>query len=145
MDLKLGENETKVVHMFAKPILVGLTSYVGSTMLNKSIVADITLPVVNMDVSFHAYQGMVSAGTSLVTTTLDTWVWENFGKYGKLGSVIADLGIASAVNVGATYALFPELLKDIGVVPLVTNSIVSEGIGAYAYDNFIKDMIDKKK
>ncbi len=136
--------ESKAIHMFAKPVLVGLTAYVGSTMLNKNVYDDVTLVGTNMNVSFHTYQGLIATGSSLLTTTLEAWVFENFGKNGKMGAQLANIGIATATNLGVSYALYPSLVNEVGIVPLVTNSVVSEGLGAYGYDSFIKPYVDKK-
>src|SRR5438874_1410336 len=95
-------SDQKLTNALVKPAIVGLMSYLGSTMANKNINADISLPVLGAT-DFHVYQGLVGMGSSVITANLESWVFSKMKTTGALSASLTSVGVHSGANIGITY------------------------------------------
>ena len=132
----------KLKQTFMKPVVVGVVSYLGAKALGlDKEVLDVNTAIGKIPGAM--FFGALGAGSSLVTESVHQWVLPYLPQSPeavKVEDAILSPAIHAAVNVGAIYFLYPEMLKNIGIQKPVLLGAGAEVAGSYGFDNFIKPM-----
>ena len=132
---------SKMKDMLAKPLVIGVISALGSKALGIDI--DVGIPLLG-DVNSVIFFGLLGAGSSVATETLHQWVLPYLPQSSemvKIENALLSPALHAAVNVGVLYFIYPAMLKTYGYTNPILLGIGSEIAGSYAYDNFVRAML----
>lgn len=133
----------KLKETFAKPIVVGLVSALGSKALGNGQSFNVALPILG-EVNSMVFYGLLGLGSSLATETLHQWVLPLLPQSGQavqIENAILSPVIHAAVNVGVLSLGWPSVIKEFGYSNPIMLGVGAELAGSYAYLNFVKVML----